>query len=178
MTNESWDGVQADVQGSHLSRTCGEWGQCDWGGAQHFRNTAYNSAAGLEGWRESSQQSPSLPASAEVQRAASRVRSLVAGDPCAGRRSGGGRRPAGQPFHRRPSNTVNGAQRRRRAAVLLILPWVPRWHPGALVRNPLLFGSTLVFWVSDVPITANSWQSRSGCSGSQRPFTAPRRCYN
>jgi hypothetical protein len=49
---------------------------------------------------------------------------------------------------------VNGEQRRRRAAVLLILSWVPRWHPGTLVRIPLLIGSTLVFWVSDVPIMA------------------------
>lgn len=83
-------------------------------------------------------------------------------------------------------------QRRRAAAVLLILswvlrlhPWVPAllvgmfvswvllhtrlegdlggalvrvwrraWPPGTLVLIPLLVGSTLVFWTSDVPITA------------------------
>lgn len=87
---------------------------------------------------------------------------------------------------------MNGEQRRRRAAVLLILawvlrlhPWVPAllvggfvswvilhkrlegdlgvalvrlwrraWPPGTLVLISLLFASTLMFWISDVPITA------------------------
>ena len=87
---------------------------------------------------------------------------------------------------------MSGEQRRRRAAVLLIVawvlrlhPWVPAllvggfvswvilhkrlegdlgealvrlwrraWPPGTLVLIPLLFASTLVFGISDVPITA------------------------
>ena len=38
----------------------------------------------------------------------------------------------------------------------LVRVWRRAWPPGALVLIPLLAGSTLVFWTSDVPITAKA----------------------
>ena len=36
----------------------------------------------------------------------------------------------------------------------LVRVWRRAWPPGPLVLIPLLVGSTLAFWISDVPITA------------------------
>jgi len=36
----------------------------------------------------------------------------------------------------------------------LVRAWRRAWPPGTLVLIPLLVGSALVFWISDVPITA------------------------
>ncbi len=36
----------------------------------------------------------------------------------------------------------------------LVRVWRRAWPPGTLVLIPLLVGSALVFWISDVPITA------------------------